>query len=200
MPASSCSSPGQGDLNLLITMDGYDDWARYRSGNATSLSVTMNRRTLVLNVSLFDSNTLARGCRGNTVFNLCQFFPDRDFGPNGCSGIRGNLLTLYSLNITAPNYQPRSETIEVDANNQNVRYLDVIRKPGPPLSSRIRTARPRSAGASISVDSVLLGTTDTRGILIAPISRNTPITVEVEKDRLPDGKPGHSPSVQTEGC
>src|SRR5208337_2253645 len=37
------------------------------------------------------------------------------------------------------------------------------------------------AGASISVNSVLQGTTDSRGILIAPISRNTPITIEVKK-------------------
>ena len=44
-----------------------------------------------------------------------------------------------------------------------------------------RNSQAAVGGASISVNSVLLGTTDTRGILIAPISRNTPITVEVEK-------------------
>ncbi len=83
---------GQGDLNLRISMDGYDDWANTVSGNVTSLSVTLNRRTLVLNVALFDSNTLERGIRGNTVFNVSQFYPDPDFGCNGCSVVRGNLL------------------------------------------------------------------------------------------------------------
>ena len=83
---------GQGDLNLLITMAGYDDWEGTVSGNTTSLSVTLNRRTLFLNVSLFDSNTLARGIRGNTVFDLCQFFPDRNFGHIRCRVIRGNLI------------------------------------------------------------------------------------------------------------
>ena len=28
---------------------------------------------------------------------------------------------------------------------------------------------------------MLLGTTDSRGVLIAPISRNTPVTIEVQK-------------------
>ena len=58
---------GQGDLNLLSTMDGYDDWAGTVSGNATSLSVTLNRRTLFLNVSLFDSNSL-EPVSGATLF------------------------------------------------------------------------------------------------------------------------------------
>ena len=58
---------GKGDLNLLITMSGYDDWAGTVSTNATTLSVTMNRRTLYLNVSLLTPTRLHR-YPGRTCF------------------------------------------------------------------------------------------------------------------------------------
>jgi hypothetical protein len=82
--------------------------------------------------------------------------------------------------MTAPNYQPRSETIEVDATNQNVQYWLLS---GNQYSFIVKDQNTQAAvaGATISVNSVLLGTTDSRGVLIAPISRNTPITVEVKK-------------------
>ena len=40
---------------------------------------------------------------------------------SGAASFGVTSYTFYSLNITAQNYQPRSETIEVDASNQNAR-------------------------------------------------------------------------------
>ncbi|MGA2161848.1 MAG: carboxypeptidase regulatory-like domain-containing protein [Methanoregula sp.] len=171
---------GQGDLNLLITMDGYDDWGGIVSGNTTSLSVILNRRTLLLNVSLFDSNSL------NAVSGATLYLTSANSTQTGISDASGTAsfavtsYTFYSLNMTAPNYQPRSETIEVDATNQNVQYWLLS---GNQYSFIVKDQNTQAAvaGATISVNSVLLGTTDSRGVLIAPISRNTPITVEVKK-------------------
>jgi hypothetical protein len=88
--------------------------------------------------------------------------------------------TYYSLNITAPNYQPRSETINFDAKDQDVQYWLLS---GNQYSFVVKDKNSQTAvaDASISVNSVLLGKTDSRGILIAPISRNTPVTIEVKK-------------------
>ena len=125
---------GQGDLNLLITMSGYDDWAGTVSTNATTLSVTMNRRTLYLNVSLFDSNTLAPVSGANLFLTSANSSQTAVTDPTGAASFGVTSFTLYSLNMTAPNYQPRSDTIEVDATNQNVQYWLLSSKPVPPLS------------------------------------------------------------------
>ena len=143
---------GQGDLNLLITMAGYDDWAGTVSGNTTSLSVTLNRRTLFLNVSLFDSNSLAPVSGATLFLTSANSSQTETSDASGAAAFGVTSFTLYSLNITAQNYQPRSETIEVDANNQNVQVPGCYPRTSTPLSSEIRTARQRwpvPASASI---------------------------------------------------
>jgi hypothetical protein len=171
---------GQGDLNLRISMDGYDDWANTVSGNVTALSVTMNRRSLVLNVALFDSNTLNAVSGATLYLTSANSTQTKTSDATGAASFGVTSYTYYSLNITAPNYQPRSETIEVDATDQDVQYWLLS---GNQYSFVVKDKNSQAAiaGASVSVDSVLLGTTDSRGVLIAPISRNTPVTIEVQK-------------------
>jgi hypothetical protein len=171
---------GQGDLNLLITLDGYDNWGDTVSGNATSLSVILIRQTLYLNVSLFDSNSL-QPVSGATLFlTSANSSQTETSDASGAASFGVTSFTFYSLNITAQNYQPRSETIEVDATDQNVQYW-LLSQNQYSFVVKDKNSLTPVAGASISVNSVLLGTTDSRGILIAPISRNTPLSVEVEK-------------------
>ncbi|MEI7650235.1 MAG: hypothetical protein WCJ47_11080, partial [Methanomicrobiales archaeon] len=49
---------GLNDLNIQVSMTGYDDWSGAVSRNATVLLVNMSRKTLTLKVSLYDSDTL----------------------------------------------------------------------------------------------------------------------------------------------
>ena len=113
---------GQGDLNLLITMDGYDNWGGTVSGNATSLSVILIRQTLYLNVSLFDSNSLEPVSGATLVLTSANSSQTQTSDVSGAASFGVTSYTFYSLNITAQNYQPRSETIEVDASDQNAQY------------------------------------------------------------------------------
>jgi hypothetical protein len=171
---------GQGDLDLLITMDGYEDWTGIVSGNTTTLSVTMNRETLYLNVSLFDSNTLEPVSGANLFLTSANSSQNAVTDTTGTASFATTSYTFYSLNITAPNYQPRSESIEVDATSQNVQYWLLSVNQYSFVVRDQNTLAPVS-GASISVNSVPVGMTDSRGILIAPVSRNVPLTVEVKK-------------------
>ncbi|HVP97392.1 carboxypeptidase regulatory-like domain-containing protein [Methanoregula sp.] len=171
---------GQGNLNLLITTNGYDDWAGTIDANTTTLSVTMNRKTLYLNVSLFDSNTLQPVSGATLVLTSTNSSQNTATDTNGAATFGVTAFTYYSLNITAPNYQPRSDTIEVDAANQNVQYWLLSANQYSFIVRDQNTLAPIS-GATISVNSVLLGTTDSRGVLIAPVSRNVPLTVQIQK-------------------
>jgi hypothetical protein len=171
---------GQGDLNLRISMEGYDDWANTVAGNLTSLSVTLNRRALVLNVALYDSNSLQSVSGATLYLTSANSTQTKTSDASGAASFGVTSYTYYFLNITAPNYQPRSETIDVAAKDQDVQYWLLS---GNQYSFVVRDKNSQAAvaDASISVDSVLLGKTDARGILIAPISRDTPVTIEVKK-------------------
>jgi len=171
---------GQGDLNLRISMDGYDDWANTVAENLTSLSVTLNRRTLNLNVALYDSNTLQSVSGATLYLSSANSTQTKTSDASGAATFGVTSYTYYSLNITASNYQSRSETIDIEAKDQDVQYWLLS---GNQYSFVVRDKNSLAAvaDASISVNSVLLGKTDSRGILIAPISRNTPVTIEVKK-------------------
>jgi len=171
---------GQGDLSLRISMDGYDDWADIVSGNTTSLSVTLNRKTLYLNVALYDSSTLEPVSGATLSLSAGNSTQTKTSGTSGTASFGVTSYTYYTLNITASNYQSRSETIDIAAKDQDVQYWLLS---GNQYSFVVKDKNSLAAvaDASITVDSVLLGKTDSRGILIAPISRNTPVTIEIKK-------------------
>jgi hypothetical protein len=171
---------GQGDLNLLITMDGYDDWSGIVSGNATSLSVILPRKSLLLNVSLFDSNTLQPVSGANLFLTSSNSTQTAASDTTGYASFGVSSYTFYSLNITAPNYQPRTETIEIEGQNQDVQYWLLSENQYSFIVKDENSLAP-VAGAIISVNSVLVGMTDSRGILIAPISRNVPVSIQITK-------------------
>ncbi len=171
---------GQGDLDLIITMDGYNDWTGTVGGNVTNLSVTLTRKTLYLNVSLFDSNTLEPVSGANLFLTSENSTQDATSDTTGSATFGVTAYTYYTLNITAANYQPRSATIEIAAENQNVQYW-LLSENQYSFVVKDQNSFAPVAGASISVNSVLLGMTDSRSILIAPITRNTPVTIQITK-------------------
>jgi len=171
---------GQGDFNLLVSMDGYDDWSEVVSSNTTALSVTLNRRSLLLNVTLFDSNTLDPVSGATLVLTSVNATQNAATDTYGSASFGVTAYTMYSLNVTAPNYQPRSESVEVDSTNQNVQYW-LLSTNQYSFVIRDQNTNLPVTGASITVNSVLLGTTNSRGVLITPISRNVPLTIVVQK-------------------
>ena len=170
---------GQGDLDLRISMDGYDDWASTVSGNTTLLLVSLNRRTLNLNVALYDSNSLQSVSGATLYLTSANSTQVKTSDASGAASFGVTAYTYYTLNITASNYQPRSETIDVSNKDQNVQYW--LLSGTVSFVVKDKNSLAAVADASISVNSVLLGKTDSRGILIAPISRDTPVTIEVQK-------------------
>lgn len=142
---------GQGDLNLRISMDGYDDWARTVSGNTTLLLVSLNRRTLNLNVALYDSNSLQSVSGATLYLTSANSTQVKTSDASGAASFGVTAYTYYTLNITASNYQPRSETIDVSNKDQNVQYR-LLSGNHTPLSSRIRTVWQRwPMQASVSI-------------------------------------------------
>jgi hypothetical protein len=171
---------GLNDLDLRVSMAGYDDWEQIVNRNATSLLVNLTRQSLTLKVSLYDSDSLSPIPSGivnitsdnNTQSKLTDSTGSVTFGVNA--------VTLYSVYITAANYQPRSSTIDMGIVNNEVQYRLLSG------NSYSFVVKDKDSGAGITdaevrVDTILVGKTDSRGILIAPITKGKTYTIEIKK-------------------
>ena len=175
------SHSGLNDLNILISQTGYDDWSKIVIKNETSIIANMNRKSLTLNVKLFDSDT-TQPVYGATINLSAENFTQTeqsDVSGSATFGIRAT--TLYSIYITASNYQPRSGTITVETTDKEVQYLLLS---GNRFSFVVKDKDGMAPipDAEVRVDSVLMGKTGANGILITPITRGKYYTLQIKKD------------------
>nr|WP_320162530.1 carboxypeptidase regulatory-like domain-containing protein [uncultured Methanoregula sp.] len=171
---------GENDQRVQITMNGYDDWQQTISKNATSVLALLNRKTLTLKVNLYDSDTLSPVSGANVNLTLGNVSLGRQTDTTGSASFGVNALNLYSINIDANNYQPRSGTIDVGSTNREVQYWLL---PGNRFSFIVKDKDTQEAiqDAEVRIDSILAGKTDSRGILNTPVTRGRSYTVQITK-------------------
>jgi len=172
---------GLADLHLRITKGGYDNWEQTVGMNETSLLVNMTRKTLVLKVQLYDSDSFAAISNADVGLTLGNATETKTTDSNGVASfaVMGN--TLYDIAITAPNYQRQAtRSIEIDADNKNVEYW-LLRSDRFSFVVTDPDKNPVQ-GAGVYIDSQLKGTTDSRGFLVLQIERDKPYVIEVKKD------------------
>ena len=172
---------GLNDVDIRVTMTGYDDWESMVGKNETSLFVNLSRKSLTLKVDLFDSDTLGPVLNANVNITADNSTQSKQTDVTGSATFGVTAETLYSVDITAPNYQPRSTTIDMGAENQEVQYWLLSGNRFSVIVKDKDTSSP-IPGAEVRVDSILLGKTDDRGILITPITRGKIYTIEIKKD------------------
>jgi len=172
------SHAGINDQLIRITMSGYDDWEQSVAKNATSLLVNLTPKTLTLKINLFDSDTLSpvAGAKVNlSAVNVTQG-KTSDAAGAATFAVRANYV--YSVDVVATNYQPRSATVDMGAENKEVQYYLLS---GNRFSVTVKDKETKQPvqNAEVRIDSVLAGKTDARGILITPVTRGKIYTFEV---------------------
>jgi len=172
---------GLNDQEIRVSMSGYDDWSQTVNKSTTALLVNMSRKTLTFKTTLFDSDTLnpISGARINlTTENITQV---KQTDSTGAATFAVTGATIYSIDISAPNYQSRSGTIVMETENQEVQYKLLS---GNSFSFVITDKDSGKAlpGAEVRLNAILAGKTDERGILITPVTREKSYTVEIVKD------------------
>ncbi len=180
---------GVSDQLIRVSFSGYTDWEKTVAKNETSLLVNLSRKTLDLKVSLFDSDTLSpvTGARVNiTGTNVSD---GKVSGADGVAVFEVLSNKIYSLEIRSDNYQPRTEIIDMGAENRNVQYWLLSGNRFSIVVKDKDTSLP-VPGAQVRIDSALAGTTDSRGILIAPVTRGTEHNFEITK-------PGYRTATET---
>jgi uncharacterized membrane protein (UPF0136 family) len=171
---------GLNDLNVRVSMTGYDNWEQSVNRNQSLLLVNLSRQTLTLKVSLFDTDTL-RPVSG-AIVNLSaeNNTQVKQADSNGTAIFGVHSVTLYSVFITAPNYQSRSETVDMGTSSIEVQYPLLS---GNRYSILVQDKDTKAAvpEAEISIDTVLNGKTDSRGILTTTLTREKAHIIEVRK-------------------
>jgi hypothetical protein len=180
---------GVSNQDIRIAMSGYTDWEQVVDMNATTLLVNMNRKTLTLKVTLFDSDTLGPITGAGINVSALNVSQRKQTDATGAVTFNVNGATLYSVDINAPNYQERSDTVQILSENQEVQYKLLS---GNSFSFVVKDKDAGSAisGAEIRLNSILAGKTDDRGILITPVTRGKSYTIEIKK-------PGYTSYAET---
>lgn len=173
---------GLNDQRIRVTMIGYDDWEKTVAKNDTTVLVNLSRKALTLTVKLIDSDnpllTVAGAMVNITALNSTQ---GKLSGAAGTATFGVNASMQYSITITAPNYQPRSATVDVGTEDKTVEYILLS---GNRFSFVVKDKESKVpvSGAEVYLNSVLAGKTDERGILNTPVTRGKLYTIEIKKD------------------
>jgi len=171
---------GLNDINIMVSMTGYDDWNRLVSRNETSLLVNLNRKTLTLKVSLFDSDSLVpvSGALVNVSAENVTLGKQTDISGSALFGV--NAETLYSVDIEASNYLPRHETVNMATENRDVQYW-LLSGNRFAIEIKDKDGKAPLPDVEVRIDSALVGKTDVNGRLVIPVIRGNTYTVEIRK-------------------
>lgn len=174
------SHSGVNDQLIRVSLTGYEDWEQTVGKNATALWVNLSRKTLTLKVNLYDSDTLTpvAGAKVNITTANITDGKQTDIDGSATFAVKANYL--YSIAVKATNYQPRTETVDMGAENKEVQYWLLS---GNRFSIMVKDKETKLpvADAEVRVDSTLVGKTDSRGVLITPLTRGKVHLFEIQK-------------------
>jgi len=171
---------GLDDQLIRVTMAGYNDWENLVAKNETSILVNLSRKSLVLKIGLYDSDSLGliSGARVNiSAENLMQ---TKLTDTAGSVTFEVNATTLYSIDITAPDYLSRKGVIDIGTEDTDAQYWLL---PSNRFSFIIKDKDSLTAipDAEVRLDTILAGKTDARGVLTTSLARGKVHTIEIKK-------------------
>jgi hypothetical protein len=173
---------GQSPLDIRVSLDGYYDWENASvDASQTSLLVLLKRQSQVLKVDLLDSNTLNPVSGATLTLTSGNFTQTKQTDTTGSASFGVTAYTYYALNISAPNYQPRSDTVSIAGKDQEIQYwLLSLNQYSFVVADKDTLSQ--IPGAVVQINGILVGKTDSRGILITPVTRGSTVTVAVSAD------------------
>jgi hypothetical protein len=171
---------GLADLNLRVIKSGYDDWEQTVAMNTTSLLVNMTRKSLILKVRLYDSDSTAMISGADVKLTGNNVTETQKTDSNGIASFAVKANMVYDIAITAPYYQSWNPApVEIGAENREVQYW-LLRNDRFSFVVTDKNNKP-VADAEVYIDAVLKGKTDARGILTLQLERGNPVAIEVKK-------------------
>jgi len=172
---------GINDPLIRVSMTGYNDWEKLVAKNETSVLVNLVRKSITLKVNLYDSDSLGPvpGARVNISAEHMKQTNQTNVSGSVTFGV--NASTLYSIDITAPDYLPRSGFIDIGTEDKDAQYWML---PANRFSFVIKDKNGMAPvpDAEVRINTALVGKTDTRGVLTTPITRGFVYTIDIKKN------------------
>lgn len=175
------SHNGLSDQRIRISVPGYEDWENIIAKNNEVLFVNLSRKTVTLKINLYDSDTLGPVAGALVNISALNSTQSKQSDSAGAVAFIVNASMLYSVEITAPNYEPRSGTASVGMENKAVQFWLLS---GSKYSFVVKDKESKGPvqGVEIRLNSILAGKTDERGILSIPVARGKEYMIEIRKD------------------
>jgi hypothetical protein len=171
---------GLNDTLIRVSMTGYNDWENLVAKNETAVFANLSRKSITLNVSLYDSDSLGLVSGARVTLSAENMTRTKLTEVSGSAIFDVNANSRYSIDITAQNYQPRNGIIDMGTENSGVQYMLL---PSNRFSFVIKDKAGMAAlsDAEVYIDTVLAGKTDARGVLTIPVTRGKVYTIEIKK-------------------
>ena len=175
------SHSGLNDQRIRISMLGYDDWERIIAKNETTALINLTHKAVTLKVNLMDSDSLGPVAGALVNISAMNNTQSKQSDAAGVAEFGVNASMLYSIDITAPNYEPRSGTADVGMEDKAVQFWLLS---GNKYSFVVKDKESKVPvqGAEVRLNSLLAGTTDDRGVLSIPVARGKEYTIEIKKE------------------
>lgn len=171
---------GLNDQLIRVSMTGYEDWEKLVAKNETSVLVNLSRKSITLKINLYDSDSFGSvsGARVNISAEHMKQTNLTDV--SGSVSFSVNATTLYSIDITAPDYLPRSGIIDMGTEDKDAQYWML---PANRFSFVIKDKNGMAPvpDAEVRINTTLVGKTDTRGVLTTPVTRGKVYTIDIKK-------------------
>jgi hypothetical protein len=158
--------------SIRVAKGGYTEWTGTPAENDTAILVPLQVRNCTLHVEVFDADTLIPVQNAYIVATSEDGVrQEAHSGLDGKADLALRSDQVYALDITAPNFQPTHDTVVTGGDATTVQYA-LVRNDR--LSIRVLDSVSSSpiASAQIQIDSMHIGLTNERGILISNTSRN----------------------------
>ncbi len=169
---------GLNNLDIRVSIAGYNTWETMVDPNTTNLIVSLTRQGLTLKVDLIDSDTLAPVYGANVTVSGTNLTQKEQTDVSGSASFGVTAETLYSIDITAANYQPRSTTLAMGTDDQEVQYYLLSSNRFSFVVIDKDTSLP-VVGAEVLLNSVPVGMTNTKGTLITQVTRGKSYVIEI---------------------
>ena len=171
---------GLNDQLIRVSMTGYDDWEKLVAKNETSVLVNLSRKIITLKVNLYDSDSLGSVPGASVNISAEHMKQTNKTDVSGSVTFNVNATTLYSIDITAPDYLPRSGIIDMGTEDKDAQYWML---PANRFSFVIKDKNGMAPvqDAEVRIDTALVGKSDSRGVLTAPVTRGKVYAIEIKK-------------------
>ena len=171
---------GLNDLLIRVSMTGYEDGEKLVAKNETSVLVNLSRKSLSLKITVFDSDSLAAvsGARVNISAENIKQTNLTDV--SGSVSFWVNATTVYSVNITATDYLPRSSSIEMGTDDKDAQYW-MLHADRFSLMVKDKNGMEPVPDAEVRINTTLKGKTDSRGVLTTTVTRGKIYTIDIKK-------------------